>query len=203
MERESVAQCTRRPHTPRPMTRPCRLVLVGMMGSGKTSLGRLLGKRTGWPYADNDELLLQLVGKTPRELLSEDGEAALRESESAALRMGLATPEPSIVSAAGGTILEPENRRDLQAAGLVIWLKAGAATIQHRATGAPHRAWLDTGGLAWIRDAVAERDPLYASVADLTLDVDRRSSRQVAHDVLTWLRKVDTCRAFLPPGDQP
>jgi len=203
MERESIAQCTRRPHTPRPMTRPCRLVLVGMMGSGKTSVGRLLAKRTGWPYADNDELLLQLVGKTPRELLSQDGEAALRESESAALRMGLAMPEPSIVSAAGGTILDPENRRDLQAAGLAVWLKAGPAAIQQRATGAPHRAWLDTGGLEWIRDAVAERDPLYASVADLTIEVDRRSSRQVARDVLTWLPTADTCHAFLPAVDQP
>jgi shikimate kinase len=174
-----------------------------MMGSGKTSVGRLLAKRTGWPYADNDELLLQLVGKTPRELLSQDGETALRESESAALRMGLATPEPSIVSAAGGTILEPENRRDLQAGGLAIWLKAGPGAIQQRATGAPHRAWLDTGGLEWIREAVAERDPLYASVADLTIEVDRRSSRQLARDVLTWLREVDACRAFLPPADQP
>src|SRR5207253_10073933 len=97
---------------------------------------------TGWPYADNDELLLQLVGKTPRELLSQDGEAALRESESAALRMGLAMPEPSIVSAAGGTILDPENRRDLQAAGLAVWLKAGPAAIQQRATGLPTaRGW--------------------------------------------------------------
>jgi len=185
------------------MTRPCRLVLVGMMGTGKTSVGRLLGKRTGWPYADNDELLLQLVGKTPRELLAEDGEGALRESESAALRLGLASPEPSIVSAAGGTILDPENRRSLLDGGLVIWLKASPATIQQRATGATHRAWLDTGGPTWIRDAVAARNPLYASVADLTLEVDRRSSRQVAGDVLTWLREVDACRAFLPGADQP
>jgi len=203
MERESVAQCTRRPHTARPMKRPCRLVLVGMMGSGKTSVGRLLAKRTGWPYADNDELLLQLVGKTPKELLSERGEAALREFESAALRMGLAMREPSIVSAAGGTILDLQNRRDLRAAGLGVWLKAGPAAIQQRAMGSPHRAWLDTGGLEWIRDAVAERDPLYASVADLTIEVDRRSSRQVARDVLTWLREVDTCRALLSGADQP
>jgi shikimate kinase len=185
------------------MARPCRLILVGMMGTGKTSVGRLLAKRTGWQYADNDELLLQLVGKTPRDLLSEDGEAALRDAESAALRTGLLTPEPAIVSVAGGTILDPENRRDLQAAGLVVWLKAGPTAIQQRATGAPHRAWLDTGGLDWIREAVVVRDPLYASVADLTIEVDRRSSRQVARDVLTWMGQVDACRAFLPPGDRP
>src|SRR5256885_6501809 len=95
--RECVAQCTTRPHTPRPMERPCRLVLVGMMGSGKTTVGRLLAKGTGWRHADNDELLHELVGKTPRELLAEDGEDRLRESESAALRLGLQYPEPSIV----------------------------------------------------------------------------------------------------------
>jgi shikimate kinase len=184
------------------MARPCRLILVGMMGTGKTSVGRLLAKHTGWQYADNDELLLRLVGKTPRELLAEDGEKALRDSESAALRAGLAMPEPAIVSVAAGTILDPANRRDLLAAGVVVWLKAGPSAIQLRATGAPHRAWLDTGGLDWIRAAVAERDPQYASVADLAIEVDRRSSRQVAREVLTWMGKVDVCRAFLPPGDQ-
>jgi shikimate kinase len=185
------------------MARPCRLILVGMMGTGKTSVGRLLAKRTGWPHADNDELLVQLAGKTPKELLSEDGEAVLRESESAALRAGLVAPEPSIVSVAGGTILDPANRHDLRAAGLVVWLKGNPSTIQQRATGAPHRAWLDTGGLAWILDAVAERDPLYASVADLTIEVDRRSSRQVARAILAWMRQVDACGPFLPERDQP
>ena len=86
--------------------------------------GRLLAHHTGWPFLDNDELLLQIVGKTPRALLAEDGEETLRASESAALRMGLASPAPSIVSAAGGVILDPDNRRDLQGDAAVIWLKA-------------------------------------------------------------------------------
>jgi shikimate kinase len=182
--------------------RPCRLILVGMMGTGKTSVGQLLAKRTGWRYADNDELLLQLVGKTPRDLLADDGEAALREGESAALRAGLTMPEPAIVSVAGGTILDSQNRRDLQDAGLVVWLKARPATISQRATGARHRAWLDTGGLAWIKDAVRTRNALYASVADLTLEVDRRSSKRVARDLLAWLRDFEACLPFLPAEDQ-
>jgi shikimate kinase len=182
--------------------RPCRLILIGMMGTGKTSVGQLVAKRTGWRYFDNDALLLELAGKTPRELLSEDGEAALRESESAAMRVGLGVPEPGIVSVAGGTILDPRDRRDLREAGLVVWLRAGAAAIEQRATGR-RRAWIDTGGPTWIREAVSMRNPLYASVADLTLDVDRRSSRQVARDVLTWLRHVDTCQRFLSASDEP
>ena len=156
MQRESVAQCTTRLHTPRPMMRPCRVVLIGMMGSGKTSVGRLLSRRTGWPYADNDELLTQLVGKTPRELLAEDGEEMLRESESAALRLGLQSPEPSIVGAAGGTILDPGNRRALKAAGLVVWLRASTAVIEQRATGGAHRAWLEAGGYQQNRTRASE-----------------------------------------------
>jgi len=184
------------------MERPCRVILVGMMGSGKSTVGRLLARRTGWRYADNDELLQGLVGKTPRELLAEDGEERLRESESAALRRGLQSPEPVIVGAAGGTILDPENRRALGEAGLVVWLKASPATVQRRATGAAHRAWLDTGGPAWIRDAIEQRDPLYASVADLTLEVDRRSSKQVARDIFAWFREIAACRAFVPEPDR-
>ena len=184
------------------MERPCRLILIGMMGTGKTSVGRLLAKRTGWPYLDNDTLLLELAGKTPRELLSEDGEETLRESESAAMHVGLGMPEPAIVSVAGGTILDPRNRRDLRQAGLVVWLKAGAATIEQRATGS-RRAWIDTGGPTWIREAVSTRNSLYVSVADLTLEVDRRSSRQVARDVFTWLRHVAICQRFLPASDEP
>ena len=88
------------------------------------------------------------------------------------------------------------------AAGLVVWLKASPATVQHRATGAAHRAWLETGGPAWIRDAITQRDPLYASVADLTLEVDRRSSKQVARDVLAWLRGIAACRAFVPEPER-
>ncbi len=180
------------------MERPCRLVLVGMMGSGKTTVGRLLAKGTGWRYADNDELLHELVGKTPRELLAEDGEDRLRDSESAALRLGLQYPEPSIVATAAGTILDPENRRGLREAGLVVWLKASPTTVRQRASGAAHRAWLETGGETWIRDAIAQRDPLYASVADLTVMVDRRSSRLVARDIRAWLSGASACRPFLP-----
>ena len=184
-----------------PMARPCRLILIGMMGTGKTSVGRLLAKRTGWAYADNDELVLELAGKTPRELLADDGETALRDSESTAMRLGLGVPEPAIVSVAGGAILDPQNRRDLHEAGLVVWFKAGPSTVEQRATGS-RRAWIDTGGPTWIREAVRTRDPLYASVADLTIDVDRRSSKQVARDVLAWLRQVDSCQSFLPAREE-
>jgi shikimate kinase len=162
---------------------PPRVVLVGMMGSGKTTVGQALAARTGWPYVDNDELLDRLVGATPKQILAEHGEAQLRVSESAALMLGLDTPPPAIIGAAAGTILDPENRSALRERGVVVWLRAGPETLAARSIGAAHRAWLDEGGDTWIRETVAERYPLYASVADMTLDVEGHAPADLAREI--------------------
>ena len=160
-----------------------RVILVGMMGSGKTTVGQALAARTRWPYVDNDELLDRLAGATPKEILAQHGEARLRESESAALVLGLDAPPPAIVGAAAGTILDPENRSALRERGVVVWLRATPETLAERSIGAAHRAWLDEGGPAWIRATVAERYPLYESVADFTLDVEGRAPDQLAREI--------------------
>lgn len=179
------------------MSGACRVILVGMMGSGKTTVGRLLAERTGWPYHDNDALA-RLYGSTPREILAGRGELELRESESRALALGLEAPPPCIVGAAGGTILDEANRSRLRAAGIVAWLRAGAEALEARAVAGAHRPWIDTGGGGWIRSALATREPLYASVALITLDTDGRSPDVVAHDLLAALAELDACRPHLP-----
>jgi shikimate kinase len=174
------------------------VVLVGMMGSGKTTVGGLLARRTGWPLHDNDELVVRLFDATPRQILASGGEAKLRSAESEALAMGLEAPAPCVVGAAAGTILDEANRRQLRGAGIVVWLRATPATVGERAMGAEHRPWLDTGGESWIRDAVNERNPLYASVADLTVDADGRTPAKVAAEILAHLRGVEACAGLLP-----
>ncbi|HET7529742.1 MAG TPA: shikimate kinase, partial [Mycobacteriales bacterium] len=76
------------------MSGPDRVLLVGMMGAGKTTVGTALGVVLGWPYLDNDELLERAVGKDTRRVQEEDGERALRRAESAALTMALTVPGP-------------------------------------------------------------------------------------------------------------
>lgn len=161
---------------------PQRLILVGMMGSGKTTVGRLLAGAMGWPYLDNDEQLARLAGRTASELAA-DGEAGLRAAESAALRLGLATPAPCIVGAAAGTILDKGDRHAMAAAGTVVWLRARAATLARRACGASHRPWLSEDALAWFTSAVRQRDPLYASIADVVIDVDDLAAAQVVRQL--------------------
>ena len=172
---------------------PCRVLLIGMMGSGKSTIGRLLSASTGWPYLDNDELVRQFHGGTSRQILAEHGEEQMRAAESDALVRGTQTPAPSLIGVAGGTILEPSNRERLRAGGVVVWLRATAEALESRAMGAEHRPWLDTGGGSWIRDAVAARDPLYASVADVVIDTGTISAEDAATEILAALDAVPAC----------
>src|SRR5918994_3597217 len=102
----------------------CRVILIGMMGSGKSTIGRLLAEVTGWPYVDNDELVQRAHGATPRQLLAERGEGAMRFAESSALALGLDVPEPAIIGAAAGTILDVRDRDRMRDGGIVVWLTA-------------------------------------------------------------------------------
>ena len=115
--------------------RPCRVVLVGMMGSGKTTIGRLVAERTGWRKLDNDQILLELFGLTARQLLEERGEAALRAAEDAALAYGLKQSGPSVIDAAAGTIASDESREALREA-VVRRLRGVLTGLADRAPGA-------------------------------------------------------------------
>lgn len=150
--------------------RPARVLLLGMMGSGKSSVGRALATRTGWPFIDNDALVERATGLTARELLRDRGEAAMRAAESQALRAGLAIPAPAIVATAGGTILRPGDRDRIDDGGLVVWLHAPAEVLAARAVGAEHRPWLDDDPVGWFTRTIAERAPLYRAVADIEID---------------------------------
>ncbi len=168
-----------------------------MMGSGKSTIGRLLAKATSWPYLDNDELLLRSQGATARELVAERGETAMREAEAGALAAGVEEPAPAIIGVAAGTILDEANRNLLRSTGIVVWLRADAAVLEARAMDADHRPWLDSHGPSWIRDAVAEREPLYASVADIVIDTGAQAADASTVEILAALARAAPCAAAL------
>lgn len=161
-----------------------RIVLVGMMGCGKTTVGGLLAKRLGWPFHDNDVVLGHLFAATPRELLEAGDEVAMQAAEVAALSAALAMPPPDIVAAAGGSIVDPGARAELVEAGLVVWLRLTPETIEARSGGGEHRPWPDADRATWIARAVIERRDLYAEVADLTLDADEASPETLADRII-------------------
>lgn len=157
-----------------------RVLLLGMMGSGKSSIGEALSQRTGWPFVDNDALVERATGHTARELLARRGEEAMRAAESAALETALGLPTPIIAATAAGTILDPDSRRRLDEGGYVVWLHAPPDVLAERAAGSRHRPWLEQDPVAWFRAAERERAPLYESVADLTVDTSAETPEEAA-----------------------
>ena len=166
---------------------PTRVVLLGMMGSGKSSVGHALSALTGWPFVDNDALVEAETGRTARELLEERGEDAMRAAEAAALRRGLEVPAPAIVATAAGTVLDPSNRRRIADGGYVVWLHARPEVLAVRAAGARHRPWLDDDPVAWFRSAAEERDALYREISDAEVDTERLRPQQAARHIVETL----------------
>ncbi len=161
------------------------IVLVGMMGAGKSSVGRVLAQRLDRPLIDSDAVIEQRTGRTVREIWATDGEAAFRALEADALADALDTPEPAVIAAAGGVVLSERNRRALAASGAhVVWLLADVDVLLGRVRNGMHRPLLDDDPEAVLRDMFETRGRLYREVADAIVSVDHRSVHDVAHAVL-------------------
>ncbi|MDQ3570790.1 MAG: shikimate kinase [Actinomycetota bacterium] len=167
---------------------PTRILLVGMMGSGKTTVGRSLATRLGYPYLDSDEQVERRTGHTVREIFEVQGEAAFRQEEKRALAEALSIDGPVVVSVAGGAVLDADNRRRLQEAGLVVWLKAGVATLAERVVGAQHRPLLGDDPLHSLTRLNLRRRPLYEELADLVIDVEQLTPEEVTEQIVQRVR---------------
>lgn len=151
---------------------PDRILLVGMMGAGKTTVGRLLAARLGWRYLDSDEQIEATTGRTVREIFEDEGEPAFRKLETEALRTALADQERCVVAVAGGAVLAQENQELLRDAGFVVWLRAEPSVLTRRAVTGDHRPLLADDPSGVIRRLLAQREPIYAALADVVVDVD-------------------------------
>ncbi len=161
-----------------------RLVLVGMMGAGKTTVGRMVAERLGWRHLDSDEQVVAATGRTVPELFAHAGEAAFREEEARALEAALSGPDPVVVSAAGGVVLAEANRSLLARSGTVVWLRADPGTLSRRVGSGAGRPLLDGDPAAALAALDVARRPLYAEVAEVVVDVDGLSPEEVADEVL-------------------
>ncbi|MGH9272428.1 MAG: shikimate kinase [Ilumatobacteraceae bacterium] len=150
---------------------PRHLVLVGMMGAGKTTVGEAVAARLDRRFADSDELIEARTGRTVREIFEADGEAAFRALETEALVEALDDHEPLVIAAAGGVVLRQANRDALtRDDALVVWLQADPEVLADRVEVGDHRPLLGDDPEAALRRLLPEREQWYAEVADEVVD---------------------------------
>jgi shikimate kinase len=160
-----------------------QVVLVGLMGSGKSTVGALVAPRLGRMFVDVDVLIARRTGKTVRELWEEGGEAAYRQLESDAVLWVLADDTPAVLAAPGGVVLDPVVRAEL-ADCFVVWLRADPSILAGRVRPGDHRPLLGDHPdetLAALADARAD---LYRRVANTTIDTDELTPEAIADIVV-------------------
>jgi shikimate kinase len=161
------------------------VVLVGLMGTGKTSVGRVLAERTRRTLFDSDLIIEDRTGRTVRQIFLDDGEPAFRELETEVLLEALAVPAPAVIAAAGGVVLSERNREAMIAApAKVVWLRAEPEHLVDRVRTGVHRPAIDDDPLGTLCRMHEAREPLYRQVADMIISVDGRSVNEVAEAIL-------------------
>jgi shikimate kinase len=164
------------------------LLLAGMMGAGKTSVGRLLAQRLGWAFVDSDACVEQTQSRPIREIFALEGEARFRALEREALETLPASQ--AVVALGGGAVVDPATRKLLRAKGTLVWLDASPEALAKRLGAAGERPLLaDLDGperIERLRQLRAERAVAYAD-SDLRVDTEGLSPEQVCAAVLCGL----------------
>ena len=152
------------------------VVLVGMMGAGKSSVGRRVALRLGIPFVDADTEIEKAAGMAITDIFAIRGEAEFRSGEARVI-LRLLEGGPQVLATGGGAFINPDTRAAIAAKGISIWLKAEADVLMKRIKRRQDRPLLHTADpAATLRKLLEEREPVYA-LADLTVQ-----SREVTHD---------------------
>ena len=161
------------------------LILCGMMGCGKTTVGRKLSDLTGRVWQDTDDLIVEKHGKIA-DIFARFGEARFREMETETVK-ALAQKDSLVLSTGGGLVLKTENNTLLKQNGKIVFLRASLETLAKRLKVDGTRPLLQTSTES-IRDRLAtlmkERSPIYENVADAVVDVDGKTPEENAREII-------------------
>ncbi len=165
-----------------------RIYLIGFMGSGKTSTGRLLAERLGFGFVDMDDLIVETAGMSIPEIFSRFGEDRFRDIETEVLKR-VAGESNRVISCGGGVIIREENRRVLKNTGKVVYLRTSPEVAYERIKGDANRPLIQVPDpLAKIRELMERRRKWYEETAHLAVDTDGKTPSEVAEEVLNALR---------------
>jgi len=165
-------------------------VLIGMMGAGKSSVGRCLQRRIGLDLFDTDEIVAAKFGISIAEIFAKHGMDKFREAETQALRE-LTASQRAIIVTGGGIVLCEENTDLLKRFGVVVWLNAERETLFERASQTGNRPLLQGANpRKTFTQMLQARLPLYAKLADIRVDTSVLTDEEVAVAILTKLRRL-------------
>jgi shikimate kinase len=166
------------------------IVLIGFMGSGKSSIGRIVAGRMGFQFMDTDTLVAQRVGKDIPAIFAEQGEEGFRDLETATIE-SLAHLSRCVISTGGGAVLRERNREFLRELGFVVCLTASEEVIFERVSRNTKRPLLQTENpRETAAKLLAARRPLYEDAAELIVDTTEYSHKQSAEAVILAARRA-------------
>ncbi len=164
------------------------VVLIGLMGSGKTSVGHLAAKLLGFQFVDTDKLITATAGCPIPKIFQDEGEAGFRVRETAALQT-LLNREGFIIATGGGIITQPRNHAVLRHLGCIVWLDADVVTLHRRTASSRDRPLLkDEDPKAKLTALLEARRPLYETLADLRITTDELSLAEAAYGLAESVR---------------
>jgi shikimate kinase len=164
------------------------LTLVGLPGSGKSTVGRQLARRLGLPFTDTDHAIEQRIGCSIREFFEREGEARFRDIEESVIEESMRAVPASVIATGGGAVLRPANRQRLRDAGRVIYLRTTPEEVFRRLRHDRNRPLLQVDDpLDRLRKLFDERDPLYRETAHFVVETGRPSVATLVNMVLMQL----------------
>jgi shikimate kinase len=171
------------------------LVLIGLMGAGKTTIGQRCATELGRGFVDTDDLVTAQAGATVSEIFAAEGEAAFRERERTALADAVASPEPLVIACGGGAMVDVENRRAVRDTAFVVWLACAPDELASRVErdGTASRPMLAAGPtVATLTRLAGLRSGSYEAAADARVSTDGRGVETVTAAVLAAYRESET-----------
>jgi shikimate kinase len=166
------------------------LVLVGLMGTGKSTVGRRLAHKLGWEFLDTDDEINRVSGQTVRQIFENEGEDRFRHIEHEVLVSACRLPTPYVIAGAGGIVLRADNRELLKSAQYVVWLNAPLHVLidrigQRAIKVDGHRPLLDASPAERLQEMYIARESLYREVATHEINVEGLQVQEVIDKILS------------------